>query len=94
MMRLHEQIEQWRLIQKTYLEDAEVVKQDQETDLKRSRAQPEMVRLLKSFLEETVKLSEFNAIFQHKTHTTWSIFGLRGMSGGLFLNKLVKHVPS
>jgi hypothetical protein len=94
MVWSYTQVEQWHLVQRVYLEDAEIVKRDQEIDLKRSQAQQEMMQLLSSFLEGTVEIHKFNTIFQHKTHNEWGVFGLRGMSGGLFLNKLVKHIPN
>ncbi len=94
MVWSNEQIEQWHLIQKAYLEDALSVTQNKHLDIQRVQAQQEMLQLLGSFLEGSVTLKEFNTVFQQKTHALWNAFSLRGMSGGLFLNKLVKHIPN
>ncbi len=53
-----------------------------------------MLQVLNSFLEGAMSLKGFNATFQQQTHRGWNVFHVRGMSGGLFFNKLVKHVPS
>ena len=37
-------------------------------------------------------LKEFNATFQQKTQGAWNVFRMRGTSGGMFLNKLVKYI--
>jgi hypothetical protein len=89
-----EQMEQWHLKRKAYLEDRVSVAHDNAVDQRRRQVQGEMIQLLNSFLDGSISFKKFNAIFQQKTHGEWSVFHLRGMSGGLFLNKLVKHVPS
>ncbi len=89
-----EQITWWRSRQKAYLADRIVVEQDQAIDLQRMHIKQEILLVLSSFLDGTIGLKEFNATFQQRTHSRWSGFHLRGMSGGLFFNKLVKHVPS
>jgi len=88
------QIEQWLLIQKAYLEDSVLVDQNKQLDEQRVQAQQEMLQLLSSFLEGAATLRELNTIFQQKTHNLWNAFSLRGMSGALFLNKLLKHIPN
>lgn len=89
-----EQVGQWRLWRKAYLEDATSVTYDHDIDQQRPRVQREIVQLLNSFLDGAIALKEFNTIFQQRTHGAWDAFHLRGMSGGLFLNRLVKYVPS
>lgn len=90
----NEQIEQWRLTNQTYVNDSFSVKEHAEVDQRRMFAQQEMTQVLKTFLDGDIPLKTFNTLFQQKTHHNWSAFHLQGMSGGLFLNKLVKHVPS
>jgi hypothetical protein len=51
-----------------------------------------MVQLLGAFLHRTIALKEFNATFQQKTQGAWNVFGMRGSSGGMYLNKLLKYV--
>ena len=89
----NEYIAQWRLVQRTYLGDTNVVAHDTEVDLRRTQAQHEMLQLLQSFLDGANTLRELNAVFQQSTHTRWNDFHIRGMSGGLFFNKLVKYIP-
>jgi hypothetical protein len=52
-----------------------------------------MVEHLNFFISGHSSLREFNSLFQRKTQDEWNVFGLRGMSGGMFLNKLIKYVP-
>src|SRR6266568_1660629 len=89
-----EQIAQWRRQHRAYTEDAESMRHDKEVDLKRPHSQQEMMHLLHSFLDGNSTLKEFNTIFQKKSHDAWRVFQLQGTSGDLFLNKLVRHVPS
>ncbi len=93
-MWTNEQIEQWKLRRSVYLEDKASIAHNKDIDQRRSHAQSEMIQLLNSFLDGTITLKEFNTVFQQKTQGAWNAFHLQGMSGGLFLNKLVKHVPS
>ena len=87
------QLEQWRERQQEFLADTTSVAHYREIDQRRQHVQPEMIALLHSFLNGTVTLKALNAIFQQKTHGEWNVFGLRGLSGGMFLNKLVKYIP-
>jgi hypothetical protein len=91
---LSEQITQWRSRQKAYLEDRTAVEHDQAIDLQRTHIQQEILQVLNSFLDGTISLREFNTTFQQRTHNKWCVFHLRGMSGGLFFNRLVQHVPN
>lgn len=90
----NEQIERWRDKRRAYLADKAAVAYDKAIDQRRHQVQGEMIQLLNSFLDRSITFKEFNTVFQHKTHGEWNAFHLRGMSGGLFLNRLVKHVPS
>src|SRR5713226_3634713 len=94
LMWSNEKIEQWRLAYSTYLSDMPSVTFNRNIDRRRPHTQQEMTQLLRSFLDGAITLKEFNTVFQQKTHNAWNVFHLQGMSGGLFLNKLVKHIPS
>src|SRR5258708_17492934 len=37
-------------------------------------------------------LKEFNTTFQQRTQGAWNVFRMRGTSGGMYLNKLVKYI--
>jgi hypothetical protein len=90
----NKQIKQWQLTQRDYEQDTATVLHDTAVDQQRSLVQQEMIQTLFSFLEGLATLKGFNSVFQQKTHEAWNVFHLRGMSGGLFLNKLVKYIPS
>ncbi len=94
MVWSNEQVEKWRLLRNAYAKDRSTVTNDKDIDLRRPDVQGEMMHLLRSFLDGKIALKAFNAVFQQKTHNASNVFHLRGMSGGLFLNKLVKYVPS
>src|SRR5215813_2642784 len=89
-----EQIEQWRRLHRAYLDDTDSVKRNKDMDQRRLSEQHEMLQWFHAFLDGTITLKKFNTVFQQKTHKAWKAFHLQGMSGGLFLNKLVKYVPN
>lgn len=88
-----EQIDQWCLALHTYRKDSVARAEATELQTLRHHVRQDMLRHLASFLECQSTLQEFNAVFQRQTHYDWNVFGVRGMSGGLFLNKLVKYIP-
>ena len=45
------------------------------------------------FLRGHANLGEFRDTFDRKTRNEWDLFGLKGLSGAMFLNKLAKHLP-
>ncbi len=85
-------IEQWRVTQQEYLADASTVTMHQAIDERRLQVQQEMTALLGAFLNRSITLKEFNAMFQQKTQGAWNVFRMRGTSGGMYLNKLVKYI--
>jgi hypothetical protein len=85
-------IEQWRITQQEYLTDMQMVIAHQALDQRRLQVQQEMIKLLIAFLNRTVSLKEFNSMFQQKTQGAWNVFRMRGTSGGMYLNKLVKYI--
>src|SRR5258706_2045975 len=88
-----EQIEEWYLLHQAYGMDTLSVQYYNDLDRRRYAVQCEMVQHLNSFLDGDKSMREFNRVFQRKTQAEWNVFGLRGMSGGMFLNKLIKYVP-
>ena len=85
-------MEQWRVTQQEYLADTPTVMAHQALDQRRLQAQQGMTQLLEAFLKRAITLKEFNTTFQQKTQGAWNVFLMRGTSGGMFLNKLVKYV--
>src|SRR5260370_40232114 len=51
-----------------------------------------MTEVLGAFLNRSITLKEFNTMFQQKTQGAWNVFRMRGTSGGMYLNKLVKYI--
>lgn len=89
----NQQIAQWQSIKQAYVVDTSAMDAYKQKKQLQLQAQQEMLKVLNTFLDDAITLREFNTTFQRKTHTEWSLFGLRGMSGGLFFNKLVKYIP-
>lgn len=52
-----------------------------------------LLTLLKSYLSGEIDSVTLKATFDQRTRTDWKRFGLKGMSGAMFLNKLVNHIP-
>ena len=61
-------------------------------DEQRAVALPEIGALVKGFLDRDLVIAEFRETFDRKTRNEWDLFGLKGLSGAMFLNKLVKHL--
>src|SRR5258708_1469346 len=92
MLRSPDLIEQWRVTQQAYLADTPTVIAYQALDQRRLHIQQELRQLLDAFLKRTIKVKEFNATFQQQTQGARNVFRMRGTSGGMFLNKLVKYL--
>lgn len=87
------QIDQWQDRAQRYFSDGAPIKSCKGTYQLRVQVQQNMLQVLNSFLDGSTTFREFNHIFQKKAHEEWNIFHLKGMSGGMFLNKLIKYVP-
>jgi hypothetical protein len=92
ILRSPDLIGQWRVTQQAYLADKPTVMAHQALDQRRLHMQQELRQLLDAFLKRAITLKEFNATFQQQTQGTRNVFRLRGTSGGLFLNRLVKYL--
>lgn len=88
-----QQLAHWCVIQQAYESDIAAVVQDKNVDRRRYHVRQEMTQLLYAFLDGAITLTEFNEVFQQKTRGPWSVFSLGGMSGSMFLRKLIKHIP-
>lgn len=92
MLQVADSVEQWRVVQQEYLADASRAKAHRTLDERRLQAQKEMTALLDAFLNRSITLKEFNAMFQQEIQGTRNVFRMRGTSGGMYLNKLVKYI--
>jgi len=51
-----------------------------------------MLSFLDNYLTGTISTKEFKDTFDRKTRKDWDVFGLKGLSGGMFLNMIVNHI--
>lgn len=93
MIWTDEQIDTWCLAWQAYREEKAAIDQAMEHHTQQRRVRQDILTHLTAFVEGQNTLPEFNALLQQKIHSDWNLFGLRGASGGLFLNKLVKYIP-
>jgi hypothetical protein len=87
------QVEHWNSLYEEYLADDQQLAYFKELDEKRLVVQREMLKFLDDYLAGRISTREFKATFDLKTRKAWSVFGLKGMSGAMFLNNLVNHLP-
>lgn len=53
----------------------------------------ELKDFLDSYLNGEISTQDFQSTFDLKTRKKWEGFGMKGASGAMFLNMLVKHIP-
>ncbi len=85
-------VERW----KQYLEQANTDEKwklkNATVNEKRRQIRTELLDLLNRFMTGAISVELFRAEFDSKTRTVWTVFGLKGLSGAMFLNKLVKFI--
>lgn len=54
----------------------------------------ELKAFLDSYLKGEISTQDFQSTFDRKTRKEWEGFGMKGASGAMFLNMLVKHIPN
>jgi hypothetical protein len=81
----------WRLLRDEWAADPAALAASEEWTRNRSRVRPEMLAWLERFLAGRVGLEGFRSTFDRRTRTDWDAFALKGASGAMFLNALVKH---
>lgn len=87
------QIERWRNLSSEASSDLNWVAYYQERDSRRRAVKEQIVMLINRYLSEGITIEEFKATFHLKTGKEWDAFSLKGMSGAMFLNTLVKYIP-
>lgn len=92
-MLREEQIERWKTLRDEMFSNEAFISERRELNTPRNIAVKQMNECLRQFLSGEIDLPEFRSIFQLKTATDWSKFGLKGFSGAMFLNMLVNHIP-
>jgi len=86
-------IEKWAVFLEESRKDADWIQTCINRDHDRERARKEMNAVLKEYLSGKITIEEFRDMFHRKTSTEWAYFGLKGLSGAMFFNTLVKYIP-
>jgi hypothetical protein len=73
--------------------DAAFMARHRERDERRREVRDDLRELFADFQHARISLPELRDIYDRRTRTDWNVFGLKGMSGAMFLNTLVKHLP-
>jgi MoxR-like ATPase len=60
---------------------------------KRIAVLPDIQALISQFTTGMLEFGQFRERFDRKTRNEWDLFGLKGLSGAMFLNKMAKHLP-
>jgi hypothetical protein len=87
------EISRWRAWLQEANADEEWKTSRAEVDATRTTIVPELLDLLQRFLDSSISLEQFRAEFDQRTRTDWTVFGLKGLSGAMYLNMLTKYVP-
>jgi len=88
-----EQIDVWRDREAERRKDAADLEFNRRRDECRHVVRGEMLAFLQGYLGDRISLQQFKETYDKKTRKAWDVFGLKGMSGAMFLNTLVKHLP-
>ena len=81
----------WRMLREEWAADSAAVAECETWVRDRARVRPQMIALLQRFLRGAIGLEQFRSTFDHRTRTDWDVFALKGPSGAMFVNALVKH---
>jgi hypothetical protein len=87
-----EVLDRWKTSLEEMQADAAWMARCQELDSQRLKALREMRELIAKYLKGETNTPEFSLTFQNKAATEWEAFGLKGMNGAMFLDKLVRHI--
>lgn len=60
----------------------------------RETIRPHLLDLLQRFRDGATPLPQVQTTFDAKTRKEWDIFGLKGTSGAMFFNMMIKHLPN
>lgn len=88
-----EQLIRWQELEAKRQADGAHLAYHEQRDEKRRSSQRSMLALLARFLNQEIDVVAFQKTFDKKTRTVWNQFGFKGLSGAMFLNTLVKHIP-
>lgn len=87
-------LEQWKKRLEAMRADREFMGEHARRDDQRVWVREEIRSLIGEFLTEHIEFERLRAVFDTRTRGDWDVFGLKGLSGAMFLNTLVKHLPA
>ena len=87
------QTENWRLLREELAADAAGVAEYARWAARRQAALPEFRALVERFVAGDAGLEELRATLDRRTRREWDALGLRGVSGAMLLNQLVRRAP-
>ncbi len=88
------QVVRWLSLYEEFTADVQQVTYFKKLDEKRLVVQKDMIEFLESYMAGEISIVNFKEKFDRETRKKWDTFGLKGMSGGMFLNKLVNLIPN
>lgn len=86
-------VDKWAVFLEDARKNEKWVETSLDDDKAREAARTEMLAVLGDFLSGSMSIEAFRDLFHRKTAIEWDVFGLKGMSGAMFLNTLVKYIP-
>ncbi|QRN94772.1 AAA family ATPase [Archangium violaceum] len=87
-------LEQWKKRLEAMRADRAFMSEYDQRDGERVKVREEIRSLIGDFLGERIELDRLRAVFDMRTRGEWDVFGLKGLSGAMFLNTLLKHLPA
>lgn len=82
----------WKDLQTKFAADVGAMKDFVQLRERRESVRVQILELLVRFQQGGITTEQMRATFDKKTRTEWNNFGLKGLSGAMFLNMLVKHL--
>ncbi|MCD4686806.1 MAG: hypothetical protein K8S97_12805 [Anaerolineae bacterium] len=92
-MLSHEDVQRLVTLLDQMLADNTAVAYYKQIDAERDATRGDIVALINDFVQHHIDGEAFRAEFDQKTRTDWDTYGFKGLSGAMFLNMLLKHVP-
>jgi type II restriction enzyme len=86
-------VEKFQSWHKEAWNDKEWASATRERMAKREGINKEILELFRAFAAGKLALAAFKTTFDKKTRKEWDGFGLKGMSGAMFLNMMTLHIP-
>jgi hypothetical protein len=86
------QLSQWQELKTKFNADYKWKLHDEKVFAKRGIIRPQAAQALEAFVAHPTSSEDFRSLWDTKTRSEWSTFGLGGLSSAMFLNMLVKHI--